>query len=60
MAEDEQGIELENPLEILIRVEDVNDNPPVCDEAVFEVQENEPIGKIDQMRPHDQCHKLDL
>lgn len=48
MAEDEQGIELEKPLEIFIRVEDVNDNPPVCDEAVFEVQENEPIGKIDQ------------
>jgi len=45
MAEDEHGVELEKPLEIVVRVEDVNDNPPVCNEgAVFEVQENEPIG----------------
>ncbi len=43
-AEDEQGVELEKPMEIHVQVEDVNDNPPVCGEAVFEVQENEPIG----------------
>ncbi|XP_048009767.1 cadherin-17 [Megalobrama amblycephala] len=54
MAEDEQGIELEKPLEIFVRVEDVNDNPPVCDEAVFEVQENEPIGNLIGVLPaHD-------
>ncbi|MBN3292106.1 CAD17 protein, partial [Polypterus senegalus] len=37
---------LEQPLEILILVEDINDNPPVCvqDVTTFEVQENEKIG----------------
>lgn len=45
MAEDEQGVELEKPMEISVRVEDENDNAPLCDEAVFEVQENEPSGK---------------
>ncbi|XP_073703597.1 cadherin-17 [Garra rufa] len=44
LAEDEQGVELEKPMEIPVRVEDANDNPPLCNEAVFEVQENEPIG----------------
>uniref|UniRef100_A0A8C1YI84 Cadherin 17, LI cadherin (liver-intestine) n=1 Tax=Cyprinus carpio TaxID=7962 RepID=A0A8C1YI84_CYPCA len=44
IAEDAQGVELEKPMEIHVRVEDENDNPPVCDKAVFEVQENEPIG----------------
>ncbi|KAG1947494.1 cadherin-17 [Pimephales promelas] len=55
MAEDEHGVELEKPLEIVVRVEDVNDNPPVCDEgAVFEVQENEPIGNtIGVLLAHD-------
>ncbi|XP_067304705.1 cadherin-17 [Pseudorasbora parva] len=46
MAEDEQGVALENPLEIIVQVEDVNDNPPMCDEALFEVQEKEPIGNL--------------
>lgn len=53
-AEDEQGVELEKPMEIHVQVEDVNDNPPVCDEAVFEVQENEPIGnQIGVLPAHD-------
>ncbi|XP_057196570.1 cadherin-17 [Triplophysa rosa] len=46
MAEDEQGVQLEKPMEISVRVEDENDNAPLCDEAVFEVQENEPSGSV--------------
>uniref|UniRef100_A0A671MUT1 Cadherin-17-like n=1 Tax=Sinocyclocheilus anshuiensis TaxID=1608454 RepID=A0A671MUT1_9TELE len=54
LAEDEQGVELEKPMEIHVQVQDVNDNPPVCDEAVFEVQENEPIGnQIGVLPAHD-------
>ncbi|XP_051577863.1 cadherin-17-like [Myxocyprinus asiaticus] len=54
MAEDEQGVELENPMEIHVRVEDENDNLPVCGEAVFEVQENEPMGYLIGVLPaHD-------
>ncbi|CAJ0944809.1 unnamed protein product [Ranitomeya imitator] len=35
------------PLEIEVKVEDINDNPPICPAAMasFEVQENEFIGK---------------
>ncbi|KAK7147325.1 hypothetical protein R3I94_009993 [Phoxinus phoxinus] len=55
IAEDEHGVELEKPLEIVVQVEDVNDNPPVCHEgAVFEVQENEPLGNTIGVLPaHD-------
>ncbi len=53
-AEDEEGVELEKPLEIHVQVDDVNDNPPVCNEAVFEVQENEPIGN--NVRPFINTH----
>ncbi|XP_052434169.1 cadherin-17 [Carassius gibelio] len=54
LAEDGQGVELEKPMEIHVEVEDVNDNRPVCDEAVFEVQENEPIGnQIGVLPAHD-------
>uniref|UniRef100_A0A8C2I7V8 Cadherin 17, LI cadherin (liver-intestine) n=1 Tax=Cyprinus carpio TaxID=7962 RepID=A0A8C2I7V8_CYPCA len=54
LAEDEQGVELEKPMEIHVQVDDVNDNRPVCDEAVFEVQENEPIGnQIGVLRAYD-------
>uniref|UniRef100_A0A8C1NJ26 Cadherin 17, LI cadherin (liver-intestine) n=1 Tax=Cyprinus carpio TaxID=7962 RepID=A0A8C1NJ26_CYPCA len=54
LAEDEQGVELEKPMEIHVQVDDVNDNHPVCDEAVFEVQENEPIGnQIGVLRAYD-------
>ncbi|XP_019351239.1 cadherin-17 [Alligator mississippiensis] len=47
-AKDEQGEILDKPLEIQIVVEDVNDNPPVCQKAltIFEVQENENVGSI--------------
>ncbi|TRY84561.1 hypothetical protein DNTS_001309 [Danionella cerebrum] len=54
IAEDEQGVELETPMEIPVEVQDENDNPPVCGEAVFEVQENEPIGNLIGVLPaHD-------
>uniref|UniRef100_A0A7M4E269 Cadherin 17 n=1 Tax=Crocodylus porosus TaxID=8502 RepID=A0A7M4E269_CROPO len=47
-AKDEQGEILDKPLEIQIVVEDVNDNPPVCQKAltIFEVQENENVGSV--------------
>ena len=46
-AKDNNGLELEPPMEIQVLVEDVNDNVPACEneESVFEVQENEPVGK---------------
>ncbi|XP_078396879.1 cadherin-17 [Cetorhinus maximus] len=39
---------LETPLEIVIIVEDINDNHPICNDAVtmIEVQENEDIGSF--------------
>lgn len=48
LAEDGHGNEVDPPMEIHVVVEDVNDNSPVCgeDESVFEVQEDEPMGKI--------------
>lgn len=52
IAEDEHGVELEKPMEIPVLVEDVNDNPPMCDEAVFEVQEKEPIGNDVRLFTH--------
>lgn len=35
-------------MEIQVVVEDVNDNKPVCEneESVFEVQEDEPVGRL--------------
>lgn len=47
VAKDEAGQPLSYPLEIRVKVKDVNDNPPTCPSAVtvFEVQENENIGK---------------
>ncbi|XP_052003519.1 cadherin-17-like [Xyrauchen texanus] len=54
MAEDDQGVELDQPMEIHVRVKDENDNIPVCDKAVYEVQENEPIGNLVGVLPaHD-------
>uniref|UniRef100_A0A8C3RYZ8 Cadherin 17 n=1 Tax=Chelydra serpentina TaxID=8475 RepID=A0A8C3RYZ8_CHESE len=40
------GEELGRPLPIYVQVEDINDNPPVCQNAltIFEVQENEGLG----------------
>lgn len=38
---------VDKPLQIKVIVKDINDNPPVCENAltVFEVQENEGGGK---------------
>ncbi|XP_029779387.1 cadherin-17 [Suricata suricatta] len=46
VAKDEIGTILALPLEIRVKVKDINDNPPTCPSAVtvFEVQENENIG----------------
>lgn len=61
-AKDEQGEILDKPLEIQIVVEDVNDNPPVCQKAltIFEVQENENVGKKIFFDPILQKHSLGL
>ncbi|XP_060756900.1 cadherin-17 [Neoarius graeffei] len=56
LAVDEQGVELESPMEIHVEVGDVNDNPPECTEAemVLEVQENEKIGsRVGDLKVHD-------
>ncbi|XP_071376349.1 cadherin-17 [Centroberyx affinis] len=55
-AEDHLGNEVDPPMEIQVVAEDVNDNPPMCqeEESVFEVQENEPVGSpIGQLVAHD-------
>uniref|UniRef100_A0A8C6M3D9 Cadherin 17, LI cadherin (liver-intestine) n=1 Tax=Nothobranchius furzeri TaxID=105023 RepID=A0A8C6M3D9_NOTFU len=46
-AKDGRGNEVDPPLEIYVRVEDVNDNEPVCEheESVFEIQEDEPVDE---------------
>uniref|UniRef100_A0A667I041 Cadherin-17 n=1 Tax=Lynx canadensis TaxID=61383 RepID=A0A667I041_LYNCA len=46
VAKDEIGKPLALPLQIRVKVKDINDNPPTCPSAVtvFEVQENEDIG----------------
>ncbi len=48
MAMDNNNKEVDPPMEIQVVVEDVNDNAPVCKdkESVFEVQEDEPVGKM--------------
>ncbi|MEJ1279622.1 cadherin 17 [Cricetulus griseus] len=45
-AKDENGKPLAFPLEIHVKVIDINDNPPTCpsEVTVFEVQENENMG----------------
>lgn len=45
-AKDENGNLLAKPLEIRVKVIDINDNPPTClsQVTVFEVQENEVLG----------------
>uniref|UniRef100_A0AAY4DMY1 Cadherin domain-containing protein n=1 Tax=Denticeps clupeoides TaxID=299321 RepID=A0AAY4DMY1_9TELE len=53
-AEDEQGVLLESPMEILITVQDENDNAPKCGINVFEVQENELVGSaVGKLNVHD-------
>ncbi|XP_069322319.1 cadherin-17 isoform X4 [Eulemur rufifrons] len=46
LAKDEHGKPLSYPLEIRVKVKDINDNPPTCPSkvTVFEVQENEILG----------------
>ncbi|XP_074841804.1 cadherin-17 [Carettochelys insculpta] len=45
-AKDEGGEDLDRPLPIYVEVEDINDNPPVCQKVltILEVQENEGLG----------------
>lgn len=47
VSKDNTGELVDKPLQIHIIVEDINDNPPVCqqDLTVIEVQENEKGGK---------------
>lgn len=55
-AKDENGKPLAYPLEIYVKVIDINDNPPTClsPVTVFEVQENEPLGNsIGRFVAHD-------
>ncbi|XP_071458528.1 cadherin-17 [Marmota flaviventris] len=46
IAKDENGKPLAFPLEIHVKVKDINDNPPTCPfpVTVFEIQENEGLG----------------
>ncbi|CAD7688391.1 unnamed protein product [Nyctereutes procyonoides] len=56
VAKDENGELLSIPLQIRVKVKDINDNPPTCPSAVtvFEVQENEIIGSnIGTLIAHD-------
>lgn len=47
VTKDNKGELVDKPLHIHVIVEDINDNPPVCQQAltVIEVQENEDEGK---------------
>lgn len=56
VAKDEFGKPLAMPLEIFVKVKDINDNPPTCPPTVtvFEVQENEGIvSNIGTLIAHD-------
>ncbi|NXD06598.1 CAD17 protein, partial [Nothocercus nigrocapillus] len=46
VAKDKEGELVDKPLRISVVVEDINDNPPVCQKAltVLEIQENEDVG----------------
>ncbi|KAM5158192.1 cadherin-17 [Mantella aurantiaca] len=46
LAKNNFGNGVARPLQIVVNVADVNDNPPTCppEETVFEVQENEDVG----------------
>lgn len=48
LAKDNNDNEVDPPMEIQVLVQDINDKAPVCEkeETVFEVQEDEPIGKM--------------
>lgn len=47
VTKDSKGELVDKPLQIHIIVEDINDNPPVCQQnpTIIEVQENEIGGK---------------
>ncbi|XP_061027611.1 cadherin-17 isoform X3 [Eubalaena glacialis] len=56
VAKDEHGKPLAFPLQIQVKVKDINDNPPTCPSTVtvLEVQENEQIGSsIGTLIAHD-------
>lgn len=56
VAKDEHGKPLALPLQIHVKVKDINDNPPTCPSSltIFEVQENERIGSnIGTLTAHD-------
>lgn len=56
VAKDELGKPLAFPLQIHVKVNDINDNPPTCPSTmtIFEVQENEKIGSnIGTLAAHD-------
>ncbi|NWJ00997.1 CAD17 protein, partial [Crypturellus undulatus] len=46
VAKDKEGELVDKPLQVVVVVEDINDNPPVCQKAltVLEIQENEDVG----------------
>lgn len=46
LAEDQYKNPVDPPMEIQVIVQDVNDNKPVCGLTEFEVQEDEPAGKM--------------
>ncbi|XP_071326262.1 cadherin-17 [Trachinotus anak] len=55
-ARDNNGKEVDPPMEIQVLVDDVNDNSPVCEseETILELQENEPEGSlVGDLRVHD-------
>ncbi|XP_062404703.1 cadherin-17-like [Sardina pilchardus] len=45
-AKDDQGVDIEKPMEILVTVTDENDNAPECGKTLFEVQEDESTGSL--------------
>ncbi|XP_004679786.1 PREDICTED: cadherin-17 [Condylura cristata] len=60
VAKDNSGKPLASPLNIRVKVKDINDNPPTCPSAVtvFEVQENEHFGSnIGIFTAHDMDEK---
>ncbi|XP_053104161.1 cadherin-17 [Hemicordylus capensis] len=59
-AKDEEGDLLARPVTVEVVVEDINDNPPVCDKVLtkIEVQENEVVGNyIGTLRASDRDQK---
>ncbi|KAI2655212.1 Cadherin-17 [Labeo rohita] len=71
LAEDEQGVELEKPMEIHVEVEDVNDNPPVCNQiGVLPAHDSDKEGTLNSLlvytllsqvpsKPYDKMFSID-